>query len=146
MKTLKKPELQTETNTETFYYFDEVETWLEKKLGYPLRDPLGHFQHFYLWCDAQGYGQVDPQGKPRNASQAWFAEYNLHPEGFAKCPEYRDFWRWFANQYDIDNGTVITLSPDYDIQTLTPEDAWIREVLECLKTEFGENPPVLVEW
>lgn len=112
--------------------------------------------HFGTWCDMMGYTGLDPAGLDRNSSQIWYAEYKKHPEGDAKRPPYRDFWHWFLDHYDVNNGSILTFYiqenlEDLDEQVANDEEdeediAWVREILQCFKDEFGEEIEVLIEW
>lgn len=144
--TVAKPKLHEKVSYEKFYDYDELVTYVEHKLGHPLRDTLGSFKHFDEWCDFMGYGWVDPEGKVRGSSKVWFAEYQAHPEGEAKRPEYRDFWHWLIDQYGVRNGSLVRFELREDLESLPENKAWVKEILECMIAEFGEEFNVFIEW
>ena len=107
--------------------------------GISAYDVSGRAGSFDSWCDSKGYGQTDPHGKHRGASQIWFAEYQSDPDGYCKEAPRRNLWHWFLNQFENENGDnwVEPKNQDYHdryIDTVVTQDlidqtAWVSALL-----------------
>jgi hypothetical protein len=137
-----------ETHEIQAYDYHACADYIEKKHGIQLRDYAvrpGEKDHFAAWCDARGYGKIDPDGKARGSSQRWFAEYNTDPNGVVKAPPHWDFWHWLVFTRHVTNGDCITLSYR-DRERMV---RWQIEILDLFLTEFGgddEQVRLLIEW
>lgn len=109
---------------------------LEAKHGYDHRDMAGNRGHFTEWCDAKGYGAVDPEGNTRGCSQLWFKEYNDDPTGKATCPPYQDFWHILIDFLgDFDRGGVTHFDLESTIEDADEDEIpdWALRVLKDMQ-------------
>lgn len=117
------------------YSLKEVLRFIENKYKIDMHDYLHSHSHFNTWADAKGYGDNDPEGKKRNASQIWWAEYQADPQGNALRPAYQNFWHWFISQYDNNYNESFYFEVDEHLEDDLPD--FVRTILGFIKDEFG---------
>lgn len=135
------------SKTIEYYDYSELAKEVCQLLGRDIRDYDGSHGHFGRWCDATGRGQTDPEGKHRNSSQVWYAEYRADPNGEAASPEYRDFWHWWLKYHEIENGGYEDYNNFVEIRTDLMEDGdydadehdWIIEILDTFIQVLGDD-------
>lgn len=139
-----KPQKHPPVQQDDAYDYHELFEYLQEKFDIDVNDFAGSCQHFYTWCDSRGYGEKDPEGKRRGASNIWFAEYQKAPDGEKKCPPYLDFTHWLADQYEMGNGDYFTIDVSYHLNRKIPD--FVRTILTYLRDEFGDEIPMHIEW
>lgn len=141
-----------EPNDQGRYNWLDISKYIEHKLDISVHDVAGTHRHFDKWCDQMGHGDLDPEGKRRGHSQIWFAEFKKHPEGMAMVPPYQNFWHFIASQEDIHNGIKTTFNFDDWLSAFGKDAAFdakygfVRQIIEFLKSEFGNEIKVRVAW
>lgn len=115
--------------------YNKAASFIEQKLGYPLRDTLHSHEHFGKWCKSIG---IVPDG----SSQDQYRQYRQSPDGEAACPAYRDFWHFLCDHCDPKNGGTICISSDL----LHVADPWQGEIVIAFIEEFGDDCEYLTEW
>ena len=133
-----KPEIQEFSHCEeaTGYDIHEVMNFISEKYGMDCYDIYDSGSHFNKWCDSKGYGETDPQGKLRSASNVWFAEYQADPHGYAVCPKYVNVLDWFIEKHMPDQ----RYNEFYvDITDFAGNDVpeYMKEFAHYLFAEFG---------
>lgn len=124
-----------------FIDYHKAASFIEAKLGYPLRDTLGLFGkngkgHFVEWCERHG-----EKAEANNQNQ--FARYKDAPDGECAAPEYRDYWHFLCdNCCNLKNGGIITIG-SYLLEFGQP---WQNEITQTFINEFGDNCEYRVEW
>lgn len=136
-----------QSETFEYYTYSELAKEVCQLLGRNIRDYDQSLSHFGRWCDATGRGETDPEGKHRNSSQIWYAEYHNDPNGQRVQPVYRDFWHWWLTQTEVENGEYdrwinfteirdeFLEDEDFDQE----ENGWIVEVLNAFIAVLGED-------
>lgn len=122
--------------TEKAYDVHDVMNYIDAKYGSDCYDVFGSGKHFDAWCDAQGYGQKDPEGKKRSHSNIWFAEYQKNPDGQAKCPPYETVLDQLDKVYCIYAQPVIVF--DFDKAEFSNSSDYMKEFAERVEKEFGD--------
>lgn len=117
------------------YDLHEILDYIEKKYDIPVYDFYGYRGYYEKWCDSQGLGQTDPEGKQRNASNIWYKAYSESPTGEISCPPMNDFWSYFFDVYQPQN------SESFFFMVETRED-WpsiMNDIMEIIKKDFGDE-------
>lgn len=140
----KKPQMHTPIQQDDVYDYHQVFDYLNQKYDMDICDFANSHSHFNIWCDSRGYGKTDPKGNSRNASQIWFAEYQSAPDGAAQCPPYLNFSHWLADNYNLNNGAYFEVEVAEHLEEEIPD--FVRIILERMRTEFGDNVPMQIEW
>ena len=89
------PKIVTKKTYVLYDWYEDIQDEICKILGIDndrFHDYYDSGSHFYKWCDSKGYGETDPDGKNRGASNIWYKEYMEDPDGNAKRPPYCNFW------------------------------------------------------
>ncbi len=137
---MKKPTKQHPL--EKMYNYHDVITYIEKKHSIKTQDYENSHSQFDEWCDSKGYSKKDKEGKSRNSSTFWYAEYKEDIEkGLVKERPYLNFWHWVIDYDDsISNGSVGSIC-DIDLQVSdtvnTPE--FVRNILTIIVEEGFTN-------
>lgn len=139
-----KPQMRPPAQRDDAYDYHEVFEYIQEKYGVDVNDFAGSGGHFDTWCDARGYGETDPEGKRRGSSNIWFAEYRRASDGEAKCPPYQNFTHWLADVEEMHNGADFTVNVGYHLGQNIPD--YVRTILGYLRTEFGDDIPMYIEW
>ena len=117
------------------YDLHEILDYIEKKYKIPVYDFYGYRGFYEKWCDSQELGEIDPEGKQRNASNIWYKDYCESPTGEKACPQMDDFWNYF---FDIEQPQ--TNEPFFFI--VKKRDDWpsiMNNIMEIIKKDFGEE-------
>jgi hypothetical protein len=135
---MKKPSLKRYDDVKAYDVHD-VMNFIDAKYGSNCYDVFESGKHFDLWCFKQGHGEKDPAGKPRSESKIWYAEYENHPEGSAKRPQFKAVLDWLDRVYDIYTHKATTFTfrkVDFPVRH-SPE--YITEFVDRVIAEFGDN-------
>jgi hypothetical protein len=127
---------KVELITQSYIELSDVQEQLDQKhhQNY-LYDYNNTSAHFYEWCDAKGYGQEDPEGKRRGASQLWHADYEKDPRGMPSKPESLDFFKYLSTTYIIDGHTVFLEIDDKFIHEYGHPE-WVCTILKEIVSSF----------
>ncbi len=128
------------------YDYHDSMAYLEEKYKFDSRDFSQCHGHFGKWADAKGYKGKDPEGKDRNSSQIWYAEYMADPNGDATCPPYEDFWHWMIDNYEISNGEEFTFLIKQHIEEEDEHPEFVETILKYWQQEFGDEIEIRTEW
>jgi len=131
-KNSDKPVLRTRRA----FDFEECTRWVEKRLGYNLRDTLGSNQHYSDWCKMIGEETFV-------CSQEQYKRYKNHPDGSCKRPEYRDHWHFLEEHLEgLSNGSEISIGS----WLLEFGNEWQTKITQAYIDEFGDNATYWTEW
>ena len=122
---------------DSIYDIHEVIEYIGKKYKINPYDFYDSSLHFNSWCDAQGYGKKDPQGKDRNSSQIWFQAYQTDPQGNKMCPPYEDFWKYFIDWYSPQTNELIIF--DVKEHLSHTNSKMMTKMLNLIELEFGNE-------
>jgi hypothetical protein len=127
--------MMAKLQTISFISFSDIQTELDGKhhQNY-LYDYLDAGSHFYKWCDKMGFGEKDPDGRDRGASQIWFKLYNEHPEGNNARPETLDFISYMHEHDRFDPYKSLWYIPK---ETYQKDPAWVSAILSEIIAEYG---------
>lgn len=127
---MKKP-----VKIDDVYDLHKILNYVEKKYSLPVYDFYGSRGHFEEWCDKEGLGKKDSEGKIRNQSNLWYKNYCDSPSGIVICPKFDDFWKYFFEIEQPIRGEsfVFTVETRGDWPTL------MNEIMEVIKKDFGEE-------
>lgn len=133
-----------ETKPETKYYdFIEMCQIVNKELGYDQRNCGKIFypdtMTFDDWHKSKRYPTKDPQGKHKNSSQLWFAEYKQNIRD-CKIKEdiYCDFWHFQLDNCVPDNFSNDSYSRVYIGMKLNFEHEWQKIIQQKWCDLFSE--------
>jgi hypothetical protein len=132
----------------TVYDWFDIQAEICKKMGIKkdeFRDLKHSHGHFDTWCDQQGYGKKDPEGKHRGSSQIWFKEYNESPTGKVKCPPYVDLWHLALESVvpdNMHNDSIVTM---FALEDYEEEKEYYTKGVDWKEAFFNAYNEVMLE-
>ena len=126
-----------------YYDYHECSKFLEEKYKYQERDYLGRWSFQRECVDAvnKKYGK-----SWYNKSASMFDEQERkasdeYDKLMESQPEYKDFWHWVVDRYEVHNGGKITFTEGY----ADKEEEFIKTIYNYYMTEFGEDGELTME-
>ena len=128
---MTKPKVKTKK----YLDYNECRNFLEEKYEYKERDYLGKFK-YQSECLKEvnaKFGKSWYNTRPAEFTEEQKQANDLYNELMNNGPEYKDFWHWVCDHYEIHNGCFITFSQE----TLDSYEGHDDGMPEWVKTIYG---------